>query len=195
MNVDQKIKHFWKWERANNFIKIKNKKLSIFRPFNTVGALERAKHAVESQYAVVGVLEDLNTTLSVFEKYIPRFFNGATEVYYGKYKKNLLIEKNDAKTQNSVLFIPSIQIKQTISTKSTRTHSNHQLANGSRRSYDGISPEKLNSINSVNKGCTSNIWLLIYLWNERERVVWDDGWETEKKIFLNCKLLSIERID
>lgn len=183
MNVDQKIKHFWKWERANNFIKIKNKKLSIFRPFNTVGALERAKHAVESQYAVVGVLEDLNTTLSVFEKYIPRFFNGATEVYYGKYKKNLLIEKNDAKTQNSVLFIPSIQIKQTISTKLTRTHSNHQLANGSRRSYDGISPEKLNSINSVNKGCTSNIWLLIYLWNERERVVWDDGWETEKKSF------------
>jgi len=51
-------------------------------PFNTVGALERAKHAVESQYAVVGVLEDLNTTLSVFEKYIPRFFSGASEVYY-----------------------------------------------------------------------------------------------------------------
>lgn len=49
-----------------------------------MGALERAKHAVESQYAVVGVLEDLNTTLSVFEKYIPRFFSGATEVYYGK---------------------------------------------------------------------------------------------------------------
>lgn len=49
-----------------------------------MGALERAKHAVESQYAVVGVLEDLNTTLSVFEKYIPRFFRGAAEVYYGK---------------------------------------------------------------------------------------------------------------
>lgn len=51
-------------------------------PFNTVGALERAKHAVESQYAVVGVLEDLNTTLSVFEKYVPRFFGGATDIYY-----------------------------------------------------------------------------------------------------------------
>ncbi|XP_037048481.1 heparan sulfate 2-O-sulfotransferase 1-like [Bradysia coprophila] len=51
-------------------------------PFNTVGALEWAKHAVESQYAVVGVLEDLNTTLSVFEKYVPRFFDGATDVYY-----------------------------------------------------------------------------------------------------------------
>lgn len=52
-------------------------------PFNTVGALEQAKHAVESQYAVIGVLEDLNTTLSVFEKYIPGFFRGASEVYYG----------------------------------------------------------------------------------------------------------------
>lgn len=54
------------------------------RPFNTLGALERAKHAVESQYAVVGVLEDLNTTLAVFEKYIPGFFRGATDIYYGK---------------------------------------------------------------------------------------------------------------
>lgn len=55
------------------------------RPFNTVGALERAKHAVESQYAVIGVLEDLNTTLSVFESYIPGFFRGAAEIYYGEF--------------------------------------------------------------------------------------------------------------
>lgn len=54
----------------------------MFSPFNTDGALQRAKRAVETQYAVVGVLEDLNTTLTVFEKYIPRFFRGATEVYY-----------------------------------------------------------------------------------------------------------------
>jgi dermatan/chondrotin sulfate uronyl 2-O-sulfotransferase UST len=51
------------------------------RPFNSVGSLERAKHAVESQYSVVGVLEDFNITLSVFEKYIPQFFRGATQVY------------------------------------------------------------------------------------------------------------------
>lgn len=55
------------------------------RPFNSVGALERAKYAVESQYSVVGVLEDLNTTLSVFEKYIPRFFEGVREIYDSKY--------------------------------------------------------------------------------------------------------------
>lgn len=57
-------------------------------PFNTVGALERAKLAVEKHYAVVGVLEDINTTLTVLENYIPRFFQGATDVYYGKLLMN-----------------------------------------------------------------------------------------------------------
>lgn len=65
----------------------KNISLSICSPFNTEGALERAKYAVESQYAVVGVLEDFNTTLTVLEKYIPKFFGGATSVYYGVFKK------------------------------------------------------------------------------------------------------------
>ncbi|XP_075225163.1 heparan sulfate 2-O-sulfotransferase pipe isoform X2 [Lycorma delicatula] len=50
-------------------------------PFNTVGALQRAKRAVEKHYAVVGVLEDLNSTLTVLEYYIPRFFKGARQVY------------------------------------------------------------------------------------------------------------------
>lgn len=56
----------------------------MFRPFNTVGALERAKLSVEKHYAVVGVLEDINTTLTVLENYIPQFFEGATELYWGK---------------------------------------------------------------------------------------------------------------
>ncbi|CAD6203453.1 GSCOCG00009770001-RA-CDS [Cotesia congregata] len=51
-------------------------------PFNTVGALERAKLSVEKHYAVVGVLEDINTTLTVLENYIPQFFEGATELYW-----------------------------------------------------------------------------------------------------------------
>lgn len=54
-------------------------------PFNTDGALERAKMAVEQHYAVVGVLEDLNTTLTVLEKYVPKFFAGASDVYWSKY--------------------------------------------------------------------------------------------------------------
>ena len=39
---------------------------------------------VEKHYAVVGVLEDLNKTLTVLEHYIPRFFKGAKDVYYSK---------------------------------------------------------------------------------------------------------------
>lgn len=60
-------------------------KIDVFNsPFNTVGALERAKFAVEQQYAVVGVLEDFNTTLSVLEKYVPRFFEGVRDIYASK---------------------------------------------------------------------------------------------------------------
>lgn len=50
-----------------------------------MGALQRAKKAVERHYAVVGVLEDLNSTLTVLENYIPLFFKGATQVYWGTY--------------------------------------------------------------------------------------------------------------
>lgn len=71
--------------------------LLFSRPFNTKGALERAKYSVETQYSVVGVLEDLNTTLAVFEKYIPRFFAGATEIYYNEIKNFNKINKNNFK--------------------------------------------------------------------------------------------------
>ncbi|XP_059620106.1 heparan sulfate 2-O-sulfotransferase pipe isoform X1 [Phlebotomus argentipes] len=63
-------------------------------PFNTVGALERAKYAVESQYSVVGVLEDLNTTLSVFEAYIPRFFRGSKNIYWEEVNNFNKINRN-----------------------------------------------------------------------------------------------------
>lgn len=55
------------------------------RPFNTQAALERAKYVVDNEYAVVGVLEDFNTTLRVLENYIPRFFHGASDIYYGNF--------------------------------------------------------------------------------------------------------------
>lgn len=45
--------------------------------------MQRAKQNVEQHYAVVGVLEEMDVTLQVYEKYIPRFFTGATKVYYG----------------------------------------------------------------------------------------------------------------
>lgn len=73
----------------SNFLIYNNRLLGGHRPFNTVGALEKAKYAVESQYAVVGVLEDLNMTLSVLENYIPRFFRGASQVYHGAYDTHI----------------------------------------------------------------------------------------------------------
>lgn len=70
---------------------------AFHRPFNTKGAVEKAKYVVETQYSVVGVLEDLNTTLAVLEKYVPRFFAGATEIYYNEIKNFNKINKNNFK--------------------------------------------------------------------------------------------------
>ncbi|KAF7995439.1 hypothetical protein HCN44_006546 [Aphidius gifuensis] len=63
-------------------------------PFNTVGALERAKLSVEKHYAVVGVLEDVNATLTVLENYIPQFFEGAKELYWDEMDAFKRINKN-----------------------------------------------------------------------------------------------------
>lgn len=67
-----------------------------FSSFNSVGALEKAKHAVETQYAVVGLMEDINITLSVFESYIPRFFRGVKDLYWED-KKFTKVNKNNFK--------------------------------------------------------------------------------------------------
>jgi len=50
--------------------------------FNTEIAMRKAKENVERHYAVVGVLEELNKTLTVLEHYVPRFFKGALDVYW-----------------------------------------------------------------------------------------------------------------
>ncbi|KAK5642541.1 hypothetical protein RI129_008708 [Pyrocoelia pectoralis] len=68
-------------------------------PFNTDGALQRAKMAVEKHYAVVGVLEDLNTTLTVLENYVPKFFQGASEIYWDEISKYNTINRNTFKPQ------------------------------------------------------------------------------------------------
>ena len=56
----------------------------MFRGLNTEFALRKAKENVEKHYAVVGVLEEMNKTLTVLEHYVPRFFKGARDVYYSK---------------------------------------------------------------------------------------------------------------
>jgi hypothetical protein len=47
------------------------------------------------------VLEDLNTTLAVLEKYIPRFFKGATQTYFDEMEKLIKINRNENKPKVS----------------------------------------------------------------------------------------------
>jgi len=42
--------------------------------------LARAKRNVERHYAVVGVLEDMQSTATALEAYLPRFFKGLSKV-------------------------------------------------------------------------------------------------------------------
>jgi len=62
--------------------------------FNTEVALRKAKENVEKHYAVVGVLEELNKTLTVLEHYVPRFFKGAKDVYWNEVQKFSKINRN-----------------------------------------------------------------------------------------------------
>jgi len=62
--------------------------------FNTEVAMRKAKENVEKHYAVVGVLEELNKTLTVLEHYVPRFFKGAKDVYYNEVQVFSKINRN-----------------------------------------------------------------------------------------------------
>ena len=69
--------------------KDKGEESSSLRGFNTEIAMRKAKENVEKHYAVVGVLEELNKTLTVLEHYVPRFFKGAKDVYWSEYNSYL----------------------------------------------------------------------------------------------------------
>jgi len=62
--------------------------------FNTEVAMRKAKENVEKHYAVVGVLEELNKTLTVLEHYVPRFFKGAKDVYWNEVQIFSKINRN-----------------------------------------------------------------------------------------------------
>ncbi|XP_067647738.1 heparan sulfate 2-O-sulfotransferase pipe isoform X2 [Eurosta solidaginis] len=73
-----------------------NKKLCL--QFNSQTATQIAKRNIETEYAVVGSWEDTNITLAVLERYIPRFFRGATEVFYSdpqRFHKNATPHKHE----------------------------------------------------------------------------------------------------
>ncbi|XP_050333806.1 heparan sulfate 2-O-sulfotransferase pipe-like [Bactrocera neohumeralis] len=69
-------------------------------PFNSPAAVQMAKEHVERDYAVVGSWEDTNITLTVFEKYIPRFFQGAKILFE--------IHNNEITTRNKNKRKPKI---------------------------------------------------------------------------------------
>ncbi|XP_071549570.1 uronyl 2-sulfotransferase homolog pip [Panulirus ornatus] len=62
--------------------------------FNTEYALQKAKENVEKNYAVVGVLEELNITLTVLENYVPKFFRGARHLYWNEVQRLSKINRN-----------------------------------------------------------------------------------------------------
>ena len=66
---------------------------NCFSGFNTDVALRKAKDNVEKHYTVVGVLEDFNKTLSVFEHYIPKIFKGSMNIYRSRNNNNGRPEK------------------------------------------------------------------------------------------------------
>ncbi|XP_053954285.1 heparan sulfate 2-O-sulfotransferase pipe-like [Anastrepha ludens] len=72
--------------------------LEICVKFNSQTATQIAKRNIETEYAVVGSWEDTNITLTVLEHYIPRFFKGATKVFYSdpkRFHRNATPHKNE----------------------------------------------------------------------------------------------------
>ncbi|XP_011183240.2 heparan sulfate 2-O-sulfotransferase pipe isoform X5 [Zeugodacus cucurbitae] len=66
-------------------------------PFNSYHAMQRAKRNVENHYAVIGTWEETNITLTVLEHYIPKFFSGATEIYYQAKNRLHQVNRNSIK--------------------------------------------------------------------------------------------------
>ena len=75
--------------------------IKYFRGFNTEIALRKAKENVEKHYAVVGVLEEMNKTLTVLEHYVPRYFKGAKDIYWSKFHTK--VNKNRSAFQHFLL--------------------------------------------------------------------------------------------
>lgn len=59
--------------------------------------LEKAKQRVLNDYFVIGVLEQFEDSLRVFEKLLPRYYRGALDVYHSK---NIQTTRNQTKSLN-----------------------------------------------------------------------------------------------
>ena len=49
-------------------------------------ALNQAMRNIDAFYPVVGILEDMNSTLSVLQSRLPKFFRGIVKIYRDKLK-------------------------------------------------------------------------------------------------------------
>ena len=49
--------------------------------FNSKKVLNLAKNIVEEKYSVVGILEDLESTFTVLQNYVPKFFRNAKNIF------------------------------------------------------------------------------------------------------------------
>ncbi|KAG1673628.1 Heparan sulfate 2-O-sulfotransferase pipe [Nymphon striatum] len=66
------------------------------RVHGNVAALQKAKSVIETQYTVVGLLEEFNKTLVVLESFLPKYFRGIVNFYKKKaVKKNAIRRKQD----------------------------------------------------------------------------------------------------
>ncbi|XP_042211911.1 uronyl 2-sulfotransferase-like [Homarus americanus] len=54
------------------------------RELNNGAALKLAKQNVEEWYPVVGVLEDINATLTVLQRHLPQYFANVVDLYYNE---------------------------------------------------------------------------------------------------------------
>lgn len=93
--------------------------------------MRKAKENVERHYAVVGVLEELNKTLTVLEHYVPRFFKGALDTYWSKYFSYntffVFIDTFSLLREDTGLFIKLVHID-ILKTASNNTYNHAQMS-------------------------------------------------------------------
>lgn len=65
-------------------------------------AVEKAKNNIENYYAAIGLVEDLESSLKIFERLLPRYFKGAIEIKHEGEKKI----QNDTYTLNKQSMSP-----------------------------------------------------------------------------------------
>ena len=106
---------------------------------------------VERDYAVVGSWEDVNVTLTVLEHYVPSYFRGAHQLYYGNHKFdcNML--------SLTFAYLMQMNIRVWPKNQETAIPGNRKLVNKSKICCVKILPEKWSFITFANRDCIGSI--------------------------------------